>query len=97
MKTTLFALTAAGAALVASPAAAEQVSIKYKDLNLATSEGQQILEQRIDFAAKRVCEIGRATTGSRMPSREAQVCYDETKAAAAKQIAALVSKNGLGG
>lgn len=97
MKNALIALAAAGAVLAGTPAAAEQMSINYKDLNLATTEGQQILEQRIDAAARRVCEIDRITTGSRIRSQEAQACYDEAKAAATKQVAALVSRNQLGG
>lgn len=97
MKTLIIALSAAGAVLAATPAAAGTMSIEYKDLNLGTVEGQQALERRIDEAARDVCGLDEASTGTRIQSRTAKRCYQDAKKQATQQFAALVEENRLGG
>lgn len=50
--TTAFAMLAG--AVSAEPA---QVKVGYADLNLATAAGQEVLAQRIDIAARKVCNV----------------------------------------
>lgn len=100
MKQPLIAIAAAAAAavaLAASPAAAEDVAIRYTDLNLATDAGQRVLEQRIEVAARRICGVDEQATGSRLRSRDAQRCYREAKTKATRQFAALVEEHAKGG
>lgn len=62
-------------ALTATPSLAKDVEVRYADLNLATAEGQKVLAQRIDRAARDACGYGETTTGSRVPSSQARSCY----------------------
>ena len=51
----------------ATPEHGNAVEVRYKDLDLATSEGQAELNRRIDNAARAVCGLDQAvTTGSRI-------------------------------
>lgn len=97
MKTLIFALSAAGAVLAASPAAAGDMRVEYRDLNLSTTEGRKTLERRIDAAAREVCGYGEIRTGTRLQSTQAKRCYAEAKKQAAEQFAALVAEDRLGG
>lgn len=71
--------------------------VKYADLNLASAKDQKILERRIDKAAKKICGLDRARTGTRLKSRDAQDCYREAKANAAKQFAGLIKEQRIDG
>lgn len=98
MKRHLIAMTAAavlGAA--ATPAVAESLSIPYKDLNLASAEGQKALDLRIESAVRKFCGMNETTTGSRIVSGESRQCYAETKKQAHEQFAAIVDRHRLGG
>ncbi|CDO36607.1 MULTISPECIES: UrcA family protein [Novosphingobium] len=64
-----------GLALTAAPSFARDVEVRYADLDLASVEGQQTLERRIDRAARSACEYDRYDTGSRIHSREKIQCY----------------------
>jgi len=98
MKRHLIALTAAAAlGAAATPAAAESLSIPYKDLNLATAEGQKTLDLRIESAVRDFCGMNQTTTGTRITSGESRQCYVETKKQAQKQFAAIVDRHRLGG
>lgn len=98
MKTTLMAFAAIATVGTALPAAAEEsMNIQYRDLNLATSEGQQILDRRIDRAARSVCGLDDVATGTRLRSNEARNCYREAKAKAKKQFAKVTEAEQLGG
>ena len=92
----LAALAAAGTAL-AAPAAAETMAVQYRDLNLATAQGQKVLERRIDRAARKVCDRGVQRTGTRLPSAKVEACYRQAKAKANQTFAALVEAHRLGG
>lgn len=97
MKTTLIALAVTGAVLAGSPAAAEEMSVAYQDLNLATVQGQEALDRRIDSAARKVCGLDETITGTRLRSNAARRCYADAKAAAKKQLAGIVAEQQLGG
>lgn len=97
MKTLIIALSAAGAVLAATPAAAGTMQIEHNDLNLATVEGQKTLERRIDAAAREVCGYEDIRTGTRIQSRQAKRCYAQAKKQATEQFAALVAEERLGG
>ncbi len=100
MKTLMTA--AAGIALVATPALAadapdQSMQISYRDLNLSTPEGQAKLDQRVDVAARQICELSTNTTGTRIQSRSKRACYDNAVKSVKQQIATLVAKDQRGG
>ncbi|MBX7528217.1 UrcA family protein [Qipengyuania vesicularis] len=98
MKKTL--TTIALLALATPAVAAEDQSgftIEYKDLNLGTEEGQKVLMERIDDAARTACEFNRSRTGSRLRSGDVKRCYKEAKKQAMAQFATLIEENAVGG
>ena len=97
MRKSLIALAAIGTAFTTAPAMAESVSIQFRDLNLNTIEGQAKLEQRIDRAARKVCQMNDHTLGTRIPDQSAAACYRDAKKKAARQMAAVVDNQRLGG
>lgn len=97
MKTPMIALAAALTVVTAAPAAAENVGIEWRDLNLETAEGQAALDRRINNAASEVCGLNEIHTGTRFTSRRAQSCFDQAKAAAKRQVAAIREETRLGG
>lgn len=97
MKRPLIALATIATGLTAVPAAAESITIDHRDLNLATVEGQEVLERRIDNAAREVCGYDEQYTGSRFRPVSVERCYEQAKASASEQYAAVVSENRLGG
>lgn len=101
MKRAFIAFAAIGSALAlagtAAPALAEVMEVQYSDLDLGSADGQKVLKQRIDNAAKKVCGLDRGTTGTRLKSADAMKCYREAKAKASAQFAVLVDAKRLGG
>jgi UrcA family protein len=59
-RTSLTALAALSAALIAAAPvrAQDSVRVPVRDLNLASAQGQAALDQRIARAARRVCDTG---------------------------------------
>lgn len=98
-----FALAAAafGVAFTASPAFAgvdaPSTKVSTAGIDLSTAEGQEILSQRIEVAARRVCQFDQAHTGTRIRSREARECVAKARAGVASQVAALVEDQQRGG
>ena len=93
-------LAAALLGIVATAAAAEapaSVNVKYSDLDLSTAAGQAQLERRIDKAARSVCGVDDVITGSRVPSNEARLCLEETRARVHAQVAQAISREGTRG
>jgi UrcA family protein len=91
-------LAAAAAAALATPSlAAPTVKVQYKDLDLASEHGQEVLERRIDGAARKVCGVGEIRTGSHLPSAEARKCYKQALAEINQQFALVVEKARKGG
>lgn len=96
MRTPLIALTAL-TLLAGAPAAAQDLVVRYDDLNLAAEKGQKALDRRIDAAARTFCGVGAQQTGSRIKPATAQ-CFRDARAAAREQMASLVGKtSGKGG
>ena len=93
MKATLIALAALGATLVSAPAFAESISVKYKDLDLSTAEGQRSLDSRIEAAARKVCGFNELTVGTRIPDKEARDCVAEAHRKLQKQVAMLAERD----
>lgn len=100
-------LTAAalGAALIAAPAfagtaqqsGAQSMTIHYADLNLDTVQGQEQLERRIDAAARKVCNVGKHRTGTRIPSASSKKCFVKARQSARSQMAAIINDTRRGG
>lgn len=102
MKSTSFAITAAiglslGAMLGAVPASAKDAEVSYADLNLDTDAGRAQLEQRIERAARKVCDYDVMPTGTLIRPADAQTCYLAAKSHASRQVAAILERNNLGG
>lgn len=102
-KTITYALSAIGLASAAvSPAMAGEtqtmkVAVKTTDLNLATAEGQKVLDQRIARAVRSVCRTTNRNTGTRIMSQDAMACLAKARTEAKRQVAALVSNEQRGG
>lgn len=98
MKTPLLALAAGLAALAPLPAAAQQTAtVEHRDLDLATPEGQATLDQRINKAARQVCGLDQARTGTRLAPLKDTKCYRQAKAQVKQQVAAAIAAKQLGG
>ena len=98
IKTALFVAAAAIATLsTAAPVLADQVSVSYKDLDLATPEGQSTLARRLDGAARDACGYNASRTGTRMPSRSAVECYRQARTQAKNTLAAILEQTRTGG
>jgi UrcA family protein len=72
-----------------SAAAEDTIVVKYKDLNLASEEGQKALDKRIDSAARNFCRFNSLQTGTRNTKRAQTECVDQARAAARAQVLAL--------
>ncbi len=81
------------------PATAQEVrfEVQYRDLDLATAEGQDRLEKRIDTAARKACGFDAHATGTRIRSRQAQECVIELRTKAREQLAVILADEGKGG
>lgn len=95
MRTPLIALTAL-TLIAGAPAAAQDLVVRYDDLDLTGPKGQKVLDRRIDAAARTYCGVGVQQTGSRIKGNSAQ-CFREARAAAREQMAAIVEKKSLKG
>ena len=98
MKNSLMAIAATAVLATALPATAqESMQIPYRDLNLSSVEGQQVLDRRIDQAARKLCRYDEVRTGTRTRSKEVKSCYRKAKAQAKKQFASVIEARQLGG
>ena len=91
------AVTATPALAAAGPAAGNTMNVSLAGIDLDTPEGQEMLDQRIDRAARDVCNLDRVRTGTRIRSRASIDCYEKAKASAKQQVAAIVEKQRRGG
>ena len=99
--TLTIAAAAVGFAGIATPAMADTpekktASVSYAGLDLNTIEGQELLEQRVEIAARRVCGYDRAPTGTRMRS-DARECLAKARASGRQQVAAIIEDQRRGG
>lgn len=74
MRTACLTIVIATAFVVAAPASAEQIAVPYSDLNLASEKGRNLLERRIDRAAREVCGVDEAITGTRSRPQDRLDC-----------------------
>jgi UrcA family protein len=90
-------LAAALAIAAATPAvAATQTSsaaVRYTDLDLSTSAGQEQLDRRIDVAARAACGLDTVRTDTRVPSQSARRCYEEARENVNRQVAELIERD----
>jgi UrcA family protein len=71
--------TIALALTLASPAFAQEATVRYADLDLSSTAGQAELERRIENAARQVCR-SEPITGTRIIDRdEEQRCKDDVR------------------
>ena len=102
MKTLAIATAALGLAATTTPAFAGQatemsVAVRTSDINLATAEGQELLDNRIEKAVRTVCRINKLRTGTRIMSQDARACLAKARAQARQQVAALTENRQRGG
>ncbi|AXB75209.1 UrcA family protein [Novosphingobium sp. P6W] len=77
--------------LFSAPAAfAKSTEVTFKDLDLATSDGQQQLQTRIEKAARNVCRTERATTGTHIHGNVDRTCYKQALAQVRQRVAAVI-------
>lgn len=100
----IFALATGSLALAlgASPALAgngEQrtETISTAGLDLATAEGQRLLDMRIDSAARRVCRVDTVKIGTRIQSPANRACIEKARASAEKQMVMIKEDQQRGG
>lgn len=98
----IMATAGAALALLTAPALAgttesRSQTISVEGLDLSTPAGQRLLDQRIERAARSVCQSERTRTGTRMQSRAARDCLKIARASARKQVAAMIESRRQGG
>ncbi len=102
MKTYALAAATIGLAVTAAPAFAgdrdvRTATLEIADINLETPQGQKVLDQRINRAAKDVCRVADIRTGTRLRSPEVRDCYDKARASAKRQVATIIEDRRFGG
>jgi UrcA family protein len=102
MKTLALATAAFGLALTAAPALAGAGELPTKvveiaGLDLDTTEGQRMLDQRIERAARDVCRYDEERVGTRIRSNESRACLAKARAGAQQQVATIIENQRRGG
>ncbi len=102
MKTLALATAAVGLAFTASPglAAGDDVpstTVSLEGLDLDSPEGQRMLDQRIDRAARQICGVDNVRTGTRIRSRSVRECYAKARTSAERQVATIIQDQQRGG
>ena len=88
--------TTLAAPVMAQPIVRESRAVSYAGLDLNTPEGQKLLEQRAESAARAVCAYNEPVTGSRM-RQEARACFAKARATAREKVAAVIEDHRRGG
>ena len=79
--------------LFAANSDAPQVSVRYTDLDLSTSEGRAALETRIQVAARNLCGLDETpATGTRIASPSRRACYEKATSQIGESIARAAEK-----
>ena len=96
-RTATFIAAALAAAVSAGPAMAGEPAerVSYRDLNLASAEGQAELQQRLDAAARRVCRFD--SEGRLSSPADENACFRQTRQTVSVQFAQVVSSDRRGG
>ena len=93
--------TDGGTVATSAPAMADNtekttMTVSYAGLDLNTIEGQKLLEQRVEIAARRVCNYNRTQTGTLIRTK-ARECLAKARASASQQVAAIIEDQRRGG
>lgn len=91
----LATLGLAGAAITPATAAEVErmtVTVSTADINLASPEGQRMLDNRLEKAVRTVCRVTDINTGRRIMSQEVRQCLAKARADTRQQVAALTAK-----
>ncbi|MEM9085013.1 MAG: UrcA family protein [Pseudomonadota bacterium] len=103
MKNLTFAIAATSMsfASIAAPAIANEpvtktVKVHHSGLDLNTIEGQEMLEQRVEAAVRKVCGYSDVRTDSRL-RRDVKTCVAKTRSSAHEQMAAIIEDQRRGG
>lgn len=96
-----FAAASIGVAGTAAPAFAGDTirktrTVSYEGLDLNTLEGQKMLEQRVEIAARRVCDYNTQPSDTRM-RKASRACLARARASARDQVAAVIEDQRRGG
>lgn len=99
-----FAPAACAIALISAPAMAGKTmdedrpsgTVSTSGLDLSSSEGQALLQARIDRKARQICRLGDGPQPA-SSRRAARKCIATAKASARQQFAALIAEARLGG
>ena len=102
MRTFAIAAAAIGLATSATPALAgpdqnQSMKISTSGLDLGTPEGQALLDQRSERAAKTVCKVDNIRTGTRTRSHAAKQCMKKARASAKSQVVSIIAEQRRGG
>lgn len=102
MKTLALATATIGLAFTATPAFADtdglrSQEISFAGLDLETVEGQQMLDQRIERAARSVCGFDEQRVGTRIRANDARACLSKARASAKRQVAMIIEDQRRGG
>jgi len=96
----LAAVGLAGAAISPALAAEPQtmtIKVPTNDLDLGTTEGQKILDRRVNKAARQVCRTTSLTPGWRVMNLDARSCLAKARINARQQVAARILEQQRGG
>ncbi|QPC98723.1 UrcA family protein [Qipengyuania soli] len=97
MKSPIIALAAASLAISASPSAAREMRVAYRDLDLSHVEGQAALDTRVRSAARVVCGYGTSNMRSISSRADKHRCYRAAMERARSNIAAVTEQRTSGG
>ncbi len=98
--TKLFAIGLLAAATISAPALAgaapsdepRVAAVRFGDLNLDTAEGQQVLQRRLETAARQVCGTEERITGSFLASTSSHSCYVRALENLDREVAARIDR-----
>lgn len=98
MKHSMLALAATFALTAALPAHAQDSRVvSHRDLDLGSTEGQAVLDQRIKQAARSICGLDGTRTGAQIAAQKELTCYRAAQASADRQRAAAIAAQQFGG
>lgn len=101
MKTLAIGVATLGLAFTATPAFAQTADVRVQEISVAgidlsTAEGQRMLDERVERAAREVCGYDEARVGTLIRSAEARDCVAKAQASAREQVATIAQEQ-LGG
>ena len=92
-----FSITVSPGPAMAAETNVPVATVKTSDLNLSDPAAQQILDRRIDRAARKMCGLDQIRTGSLLASPQARECYREAVRSTRDQLARIEQNARRGG